>query len=476
MNAHRLHPINILENLSYFMFLLIIPLIRGILSAFQGSLQSWLRGTWMDILVVGVIIALGVVRWLNCRFIVSDDGFLLKKGLLYKSYTFVPSDNISTITITAPWHYRLFGAVKFRADTVSGAKKKSDIAVSLPNKFVSTFLKQQHTKEEQKYVPDTKYILFLSLLTSNSLAGILLLTTFISNSGKILGDRFADRLYKTYRTIVEILAFKLPPLAAAVAYLIFFGWLVAFAANILRYRNLVITNNHQQMLIHAGFFTVRNHFITLSNISFIDIRQSLLAKILRLYSVFVYAPGSDKEKNDISVVIPASTKKELEKGMQCLFGRFQLPQNQLTPGWQSLSRFILTPIWCFVLNPILYGIAVWLFPDWKQYIQYICFTLFLITLWYFLVHFIDCLSGGVAYDGKTITLRYAKGFHLHTVMIEKEKITAFIIRQSWIQQLMKDRCDIIIMSYGEKRTIHHCKSLPYLETLALFQSENGISE
>ena len=63
--AVHAHPIVILQYLWRFLFLLIIPLLRGFLYALRGGLLPWLRGAWLDLLVVGCMVTLSWWKWRN---------------------------------------------------------------------------------------------------------------------------------------------------------------------------------------------------------------------------------------------------------------------------------------------------------------------------------------------------------------------------------------------------------------------------
>ena len=58
----RVHPITIVESIYKQRFLLLIPLLRGLLSVFTADslsdwLYEWIGGAWMDILVLIFILS-----------------------------------------------------------------------------------------------------------------------------------------------------------------------------------------------------------------------------------------------------------------------------------------------------------------------------------------------------------------------------------------------------------------------------------
>ena len=72
----RQHPLKILSYSAKNLWLLIFPLIRGILSIRIGDIQAlvdWFAGAWFDILTLLIILLTGYVRWQFSRFNVKDN-------------------------------------------------------------------------------------------------------------------------------------------------------------------------------------------------------------------------------------------------------------------------------------------------------------------------------------------------------------------------------------------------------------------
>ena len=74
------HPFSILTFLYRFLFLLIIPLARGFLSALTGDLLSWISGAWMDILTVLLIFLLAWKKWDCFKYYMDECGVFYTSG------------------------------------------------------------------------------------------------------------------------------------------------------------------------------------------------------------------------------------------------------------------------------------------------------------------------------------------------------------------------------------------------------------
>ena len=82
MKYKRTHWIYIFESMYRFIPLLVLPLLRGFLAALKGGLYAWLSGTWIDICVVILMVALAVLRWHETEYAFDGRIFHLRGGLL----------------------------------------------------------------------------------------------------------------------------------------------------------------------------------------------------------------------------------------------------------------------------------------------------------------------------------------------------------------------------------------------------------
>ena len=79
----RMHPINILENVSGYFWLLLFPLIRGFFS-FRGGIWAWLGGVWFDLLILAAIFGLAFLRWWLAGYELTQDGVRIVNGILVR--------------------------------------------------------------------------------------------------------------------------------------------------------------------------------------------------------------------------------------------------------------------------------------------------------------------------------------------------------------------------------------------------------
>lgn len=472
--AHHTHPISLVQMIWRFLFLLIFPAARGFLIALSGgNIAEWLDGAWKDILIIFAILLLTFAQWWCLWYRWDPAGLFIRKGVLFRRQMFIPSAKIITMSVTYPFYLKPVRGVRLRVDTWAGTGKSTDISLILSKKAARDIFKSREAELEdenfslREYHPKGLYITCLSAILSSSFAGMLFFATFISQTGSLLGQEFADRITGTFERLTRTMAWGLPPATVALAYLIIFGWLYSFVRNLIRHGNFVVRRKKNELLIDSGVITNRRYSIRLSEINYIDIRQSLLTKLLGLYSVFVNAVGYGKEKDDISAMIPANLWDRLQRHLHFLLPEFSASPRQVKPNAGALFRFILDPLLPTLAIPVAGSVLAVLFPSWADFTYSITWMSMIPCLWFLTVRLLDFFSSGIGRQGDIFTLRYSKGSQLHTVILPQSRISQVVLRQSPIQAFDR-RCDLLVYSLSEKRTCHHLRNLDVAQVLEIF--------
>lgn len=234
------HPITIVKNLSKVMYLLIIPVVRGMFYALSGEgLAVWLRGAWFDILVLMLIAGIAAVRWHRQIYRADKTGIYYKKGIIIRSEGFIPIDCISTMAVERVFWFKPIKAVILRADTNGGENTRFDFEIIARRRDAEAALdirdrRYYSTKNLTKeFRPSSVYIAVLCAFMSNSFAGVVFAAALVSKAGDILGEKLQQRIFGTITELSQILAVGIPPFAAFVAIIILAGWFIGFVRNLL---------------------------------------------------------------------------------------------------------------------------------------------------------------------------------------------------------------------------------------------------
>lgn len=475
--AVRAHPLSIAAYLYRFLYLLIIPVARGFISGLTGGLIAWLAGAWLDIVIVLLIVVLSVLKWRCFRYHFDINGVYYTTGIIFQQQAFIPMHRIAILSTMNPFWLRPMRVVKLRVDTIAKNPKKADVSLYLKAEEAARImrLREQETLADDgvqcEYRPPIMGVVLLSLINSNSFIGIVLISTFISQSGQILGEQIPGLFISTFEEISRQLAGGLPPIAAGMAIFLLLGWLVAFLISLLQTKNLCTRRTADTLHVSGGVLVEKDYALRNQDISFVDIRQSMLTRLLGLYSVFLNAIGFGKERSDIAAIVPFSTRTNALKQLGRLLPECKLTQRVLKPNAGSIFKFIIDPFWPCVLVPASAVVAAWFLPDWFELIRFAGWMLSVPAFWFMGVRLLDFCSSGVSRVDEYFTLRYSSWYYLHTVIISYDKLSLINIRQSILQR-GDNKCDFVVSTRAEGRRTHHLRNLDWDGCVELFEAED----
>lgn len=466
------HPVTIFFNLGRVLYLVIIPVLRGFVSALQGGFTHWLSGAWADILVFLVMLGFASAAWFFRRFRFGGNQIELRVGILNHRTVFIPWDRVTTLTLMKPFLLRPIRALRFRADTLGGSFKDADFSILLTPKQADAILKSWEPFAGgalgKVYQPTTGSIAALSLLTSNSFAGILFISAFISQSGKLLGNKFSQMIIGTFEEAARNLAFGIPPAAAALAYILIAGWFISFFLTFIRYKDFSLISRENTFSISGGIFTHREYYIKYSDVNFIDMRQSIFTKLLRLNSLYISVVGYGKQKDDISCIVPTEHEVKFEESRNKIFPHKRSSERVFMPGKMGIMRFIGPAVMAILAISAAMVVFLRIFPLWTSFIRFVGFMTFVPALFFLLIRIIDFRTGGLSFESGNYTIRYSSGWSLHTVVIPEAKVVRVELRQSLLQKRGK-YCDLIISAKAEGVSFHRCRNLVMADLMKLFQ-------
>ena len=250
------HPLKIIKNAAKNIWLLVFPLLRGIrtFTLDFNAFYTWIKGAWFDILVILFILGFGYFRWLFTWFRFEKNNVCLISGIFVNKEIIIPYKNISAVTAEHSFFLRPFKAAKVSVDTCAGTFGTSDMSLLIRRedlKMLRRKLPEVHKegKKTFEFKPKWFTIVFFSFVFSNSLSGIVYLSTFLFQSGRIIKDLLETELVefiKLANGVSAKLALKIPPAAIILGFLVIITWLFSFAANILRYAGFIMKKDKEE--------------------------------------------------------------------------------------------------------------------------------------------------------------------------------------------------------------------------------------
>lgn len=469
LNRHQ-HPIAMLRYTYRYLFLLLVPLLRG-LSYIRTpqSFYDWLRGTWIDLSAVLVLLLLPYLAWQWHTYSLTDEGFVVRRGIFLQRVSFIPRSCVATLSVERPFYLRPLRAVRIAIDTDAGNVRQADFRLTVGEARAREILdrRQEAARQVQHvYRPRWYSVVILSLLVSNSLSGILLLATTFQQAGKLLGEGFQQHVLGDLETVAGYMT-VIPRTAALIALTLLGGWGVAAVGNLLRYLPFRVTRARGILTIRTGLLTRRDYSCTASSINFVDYRQSIVSKLLHLHMVFVNCIGYGKDKNAMSVLLPVSPVHASCREVRQLLPEYPLHGVDLKAAPMSVYRYVFYPLWAMLLLYPVSRVLQQLLPQWQELIYYLAFMAYIPCAWQMLVKLIDRCTAGLHRGGGFFTLRYSKRYTFHTVIVPEDRVVAYDLKQTFFQVLAKN-CDVLVYTYNEGSQYHRIRNIPIAAAQALF--------
>ena len=471
ISDRRQHPIAIIHYTYRYLFLLLVPLLRGLryIRTPQG-LYLWLKGTWIDVLAVLVLVLLPLVAWGRHSYSLTDRGFIIRRGIFLRTTSFIPRHSIATLSVERPFYLRPLRAVRIAIDTDAGSSVRADFSLTVSEKCAREILNERRQGVHEimhTFRPRWYDVALLSLLMSDSFSGIVLLATTFQQTGRLLGEGFNDRVLGNLETVAGYMT-VIPTTAAILALVLIVGWCIAAIRNLLRHLPFCVTRARGTLTIRTGVLVRRDYSCRTDAINFVDYRQSVFSKFLRLHLVFINCIGYGKGKNAMPVLIPASPVKSSEEEVKQLLPEFRRHTVTLKAAPFSVYRYVFYPLWATVLlYPVSHIVQGWL-PEWQELIYYLTFMAYIPCLWQMLVKIIDRCTAGIAHADGFYTLRFSRFYTFHTIMVPEDKVVAYDLKQTIFQKIVHN-CDVLVYTYNEGRRYHRIRNLSMAKARAVFE-------
>lgn len=462
----REHPLRILRYSMKNIWLLIFPLLRGV-SVFHfdpAGMYAWVKGAWMDIAVLGIILVYGYIRWYFSEITVTDEAITHSEGFIVKIRRTIPFEKISSAATETPFYLMPFKAVTVRCDTGAGIFKSTDLKIMVTQKSAEALVahipdvkKENALKDLPK--PSVASVLLFSVFFSSGFSGAVYIAAFFFKGGDIAHDLLSIAMSRITEQAEHIYVKLLSgiPKAAAMAGMFFIGaWLLSFIMNLLRYSYFQISADKDCINVAFGLVKRRRHRIMTKYINYIDLRQNLIMKLCGAVTMNISCPGYGYDSH-LPVLMPISREKNLGSFNEywSLLGDGRL---KYRPRFTAFFSYAGLPAAGIVLSAILHRPADMLPPNLAELSLFLTIMAEIPLTWLTMVKTVTlCTSGLSIYDDR-IVLRCSKGTSFHTVIAQREKVVMVQIKQNILQKIFK-KCQVVIWLSGESRSRYKVKSL-----------------
>lgn len=472
--VHREHPIAFFRYTSKNFWILLIPVIRGLI-AYSFNIAEWMRVMWMDILIIAIFFFLAYFRRFTSNYIIKSDCFIYKSGFIAKRISSYPYSKISAVTVEKPLILYPFGCSYINIDTDAktlGSKKtEPDIKLIMNDNDIAKIFEysenviKSDSKNVYKNHISKKTLIAFSILFSSAFSGVAIISAILINAGNIVGDKLESTVYNALNTAAETVNSKIsflisniPTFTIALSLIIIISYFVSFFSNLLRHMNFEFEKRGESVRISDGFFTKRNYQINTSHINYADLRQNLLMKIFKVMSVNVNCSGYGKSKNEIPVFIPITNFGKVKNIFHRIFPELEWDAQTAPLSLKYIFIYIGPPTIVLNLISVAAGVLIYFFKEWYNMIFFTMIMLEIPILWMIIVKATAFATSGISYENNIMCIKYCKFYEFHTIVVPDNRIAKVQIKRS-IFQRFNGSSDIIIFTNSEYTKSHRIRGL-----------------
>ncbi len=475
----RQHPIRLLSYTTRYFWLLIIPLARSFYSlSFEfDALRVWLRGAWLDLLVLAAIICFAWIRWLSVWFSFDSEKIVLRRGIYLMTEDTVYYSNITTLSIKQSIIYRMLGASTVYIATNAGNFDAADVTITMRKSDADRLYEAAKGSRQRSLnysiSPNKLRLLLFSLLFSSTLSGVLIIIALLLETGEIFDREIEARLLlDTLTEAVNRFARYVPPAISAIIIVLAGGWALSFGSNLISFWGFVLTKCTDSLYVKSGILAKNRHILLRDRINFIDLKQSFTSKVFNVSSLHANCSGyGSTGRNELSVILPITTRKEINGALKEVFPDYPRPRIELKSNPRSYPGFFIWPLVLALIPAAGFVASYYLLPSWYQ-VAYPAVAITVIpAIWLAMCKTLSMFITGLGFNEGYLTLRYSRLYTFHTVVIPRDRITKIRIRQSPFQRI-GGSCSVSVYTSSDAKTRHYIYGLRLDRTLAFFE-RNG---
>lgn len=465
------HKIAILKYTTKNFWLLLIPLVRGLI-AMNFDFHNWLQGAYLDILAILLMIGLAVFRWWNISYDIREEGIFVRNGLFVRNEYLLPYKITSCVSATRSMWLRPFRAVTVAldSDSHSAVNKRggADVELILPLdacRVLYDEIPQESSSMKITYHASKGNLILFSLVFSSTLSGVIFLGTLFIQGGRIVGNELEGMFLTAVSDVteaVQTIIKGVTPFAVALTLVIAVGWGFSFVSNLLRHINFRIKRYGENIFVENGFFSKRKYYINYSRINYADLRQNLLMKICKVMSVHASCTGYGKEKNGIPVFVPITTRNRVLDSMRLILPKFTVNNISIKTQKSYIIAFLWVPAFLAAAFPLIGAVAEAVFPRWDSIIRFIVIMGEIPSIYLLIVKICAKFTTGIGFGDGMVTLKYCKLFQFHTVIVPRNKIVYVRLSQTIFQRFSKV-CDVFVYTRGERASRHRIRGISLIE-------------
>lgn len=342
--TYRAHPIIMLGTVKPFLFVLILPVVKG---AVQYILSGRITGILSPSLIAAALVSL--IAYFNYRaFCITVDGnqIVINKGFLIKSTSVIRRERLSSVAIKRGILDLILGSATFKINTEAGAAGKTDFSFKLYRKDAKELFSLLYSAEGRTAVRfNVLKSAVLAAATSSAITGLIVGVPIINNLGRILGVALSKMLFDKLSHASSRFDAYFPPAVNIITVLLLAGYLASFLITLIKMLRFKLKIGKEKIEVEYGVIARCHTVFKKSAINDLTVEQTPIMRIFKLFSMRAAVGGYGDNRGEKAIIVPAARYDEIRGAFSEVFDVLRLPQGAIKAerSKRNAIRFLWAP-------------------------------------------------------------------------------------------------------------------------------------
>ncbi len=368
----KAHPLMIGEKIKPFLFVLVLPLLKGL---FQYIIQGRISGVLsLEIVAVALIAAITVALWLSFSLELLPDRIIIRSGVFLKRTSYIEFKNISSISFKQNPLDACFKTLTCYVNTEAGGVGKEDFAFKLRRQDAK-LLKETvfGTEKLEKSRVSPLKIAFWAATTSSAFSGLIIGAPVVNKIGDLLGIALYGLLFDEITEVSSSFNTYMPPIVNTVTIIFIIAYGVGFLYHFVRNLSFSFKTGNSRIEVESGILLRRNTAFKRESVNNVSIEQTFLMRLAGRASMQAFVGGYGGNHSERAVLAPCERRSRLIGSFNKLFGFLDVKNQAIRPVRTkgNLRRFLWLPILTAVFILTFMLITVKLYPSFESFIMFV---------------------------------------------------------------------------------------------------------
>jgi len=443
--ARRYHPLIMLFDTGKLIKDVFFPFLALFIIKARSDSIYITYGRLLFFIVFGILLIRILLKWLTHKYELDDCSFHLYKGIFNKKELSVPFSKIQNINYRTTFIHRMLkvtsvsfetgmhgeeAAVKFEVISKKEAVQMEEYVTRALKGELSAAEITVYKAESNRSIhfqPSQKDLFKASFTSLSFLVIIPLLFSFYSKMDEFFHvegkakDLFFGIINSWWLVVIIVIVFILFSVA--------FGIVRTF----LVYGRYEISSDHDRIYIRKGIFNETAFSIAKDRVQAIEIKQTLLKRLLGLAEVKLISAGLQRleyEKLEVSSLYPFLPVRRAFEMITEILPAYELAQEMEPLPKKSLWVRLLRPSWVWILTTIVLAYVHPVILGIRQ-AWWICSAVLLVVI--VLARFLEFLNTQYTLNDRFIQLK--KGFFISSLFLSKrDKVIEVSVTRNILQK------------------------------------------